>query len=161
MQTQHMEVFSSTRTTWQHYPQQHDALKAGRGRRLWLSVSKRNDFFRHWYLMEGEESSTAAILRAPPHVEAIISNGVLRQFPYSKRNHWNSYPSLSPPSLLLLLTQACCSAPSPCPRSLILIIISFSAAVPSSRSYNFKTKNALVMQYVCLTFKYSYLPRLK
>lgn len=122
-------------------------LRAGRASRLWVSVLNRNDFFRHWYLMEGEEASTTAISRAPPHMEAIISNGVLRQFPQSNRNHWNSYPSLSSRSVFLLLALACSSALSSCLRSLMLIIISFSAAVPSwwlgsqGLISNFKTKN--------------------
>lgn len=133
MQTQHMEVFflnqvhmlALSTAAWYAQSWEED---------LGLSVQQKWLFW-HWYLMEEEEPCTTAILRAPSHVEAIISNGVLRQFPYSKRNHWTSYPSLSPPSLPLLLAQACCSAPSPCPQSLTLIIISFSAAMPSSRSY--------------------------
>lgn len=131
--TTYGSVFSWTRSTWQrYYPRQHDMLRAGSWeRREALGLcAQQKWFFRHWYLMEGEEPGTAAISRAPPHMEAIRSNGVLRQFPQSKRNHWNSSPSLSSPSVLLLLAQARSSTPSSCRPSLVLIIISSSAAVP-------------------------------
>lgn len=89
----------------------------------------RNDFFDSGIWWRGKKPYATVISRAPPHMEAITSNGVLRQFPQSKRNHWNSYPCLFLSSVLLLLAEACSSAPSSC---LISIIISFSAAVPRS-----------------------------
>lgn len=117
MHTQHMEVFFLNQVhmvallstaAWHAQSWKRREALGPCAQQKWL--------FRHWYLMEGEEPSTTAISRAPPHMEAIISNGILRQFPQSKRNHWNSYPSLSSPSVLLLLAQACSRTPFSSPR---------------------------------------------
>lgn len=101
-------------------------------------------YFRHWYLMEGQELGTTAISRAPLHMEAIISNGVLRQFPQSKRNHWNSYPSLSSPSVLLLLVQQYTGLVSAEPRLNHYFFLCSSARLMIRGSQglisNFKTK---------------------
>lgn len=79
-------------------------LSAGRGSRalaLW------NDFFFKPLVSDGGRGApaTTAIWRAAPHMEAITSNSVLRQFSHLKRNQWNSYPGLFlfPLSVLLLL----------------------------------------------------------
>lgn len=129
MQTQHMEVFfpepGPHGSIIIHSSMTHSELGEERG-----PEPQQKWFFRHWYLMEGAESSTTAISSAPPHMEAIISNGVLGQFPQSKRNHWNSYNCLSSSSVLLLLVRALQRYAN---QSLVFIIISSSAAVPGSR----------------------------
>lgn len=85
MRTQHMEVFFLNQVhmvallstaAWHAQRERQEALGLCALQKL---------CFRHWYLMEGEELSPAAIAKAPPHMEAITSNGVLRQFPQSKK----------------------------------------------------------------------------
>lgn len=86
MHTQHMEVFFLNQvhmvallSTAARHAQSWERQEA-----LGLCAQQKW-FLRHWYLMEGEEPSTTAISRALPHMEAIISNGVLRQFPQLKK----------------------------------------------------------------------------
>lgn len=143
------KCFSWTRSTWSHYyPQQHDMLgDERRGGSASLCLTER--IFSQCYLMEGEEHST--ISRAPPHMEAITSNWALQL-------HRSRNESLKFLSRLLLS-----AGHAACPLTLILIIISFSAALPSWWLEALKVllwvareKKALVAQYICqaLTFKY-------
>lgn len=92
-------------------PRQHEMFRARRGGRFWVTVLNRNDALDTGIWWRGNNAAPQ-LSPEPPHTWRQLYQTVFSG--NSPQLKTNSYPSVSPPSVFLLLARTCGSKPSSC-----------------------------------------------